>query len=81
MKTRCKFAVTKVSQLGYAGMKEPLKQEEITLTAISGTDGENASYAEFTPQGSLTITVTNPAVIGTFKPGSCYYLDLIPTEG
>ena len=39
---------------------------------------EDLSFAEATPSGELKIYVSNPAVIGTFKPGSEYYLDLIP---
>jgi len=80
MKTRCKFAVIKVAKHGYQGMKEDLKQETVTLWAVYGNDGENQSFAAATPCGTLDITVTNPAVIGTFKLGSCYYLDLIPAE-
>jgi hypothetical protein len=39
---------------------------------------EDVSFAEATPSGELKIYVSNPAVVGTFKPGREYYLDLIP---
>jgi hypothetical protein len=39
---------------------------------------EDLSFAAATPSGELKIYVSNPAVIGTFKPGRDYYLDLIP---
>jgi hypothetical protein len=41
---------------------------------------EDVSFASATPSGELKIYVSNPAVIGTFKPGKNYYLDLVPCE-
>lgn len=39
---------------------------------------EDQRYARYTPMGSLSITVTNPAVL--FEPGKSYYLDFTPVE-
>ena len=84
MKTRCKFKVYKVTRTTYA---EEIKvtrttyAEEITLDAVYGGAGqseENQSFATATPKGTLTITVDNPAVKGSFEPGQYYYLDLTP---
>lgn len=44
------------------------------------TKSEDVSFAEATPSGELKIYVSNPVVVGTFKPGNDYYLDLIPCE-
>ncbi len=74
MKTRCKFQVQKVTR--YQGT-----WEEITLSAVyanSGASTEDLSFAAATPSGTLTINVTNPAVVGKLNPGDYYYLDLIP---
>jgi hypothetical protein len=73
MKTRCKFQVEKVTT--YSG-----NYEQVTLNAVYGGSAENVSFASATPSGKLEITVTNPNVIGQFKPGESYYLDLIPAE-
>lgn len=40
---------------------------------------EDQRYARYTPMGSLSITVTNPAVV--FEPGKSYYLDFTQVEG
>lgn len=42
------------------------------------TNHEDVSFAESTPSGELKIYVSNANVIGSFKPGKDYYLDLIP---
>lgn len=39
-----------------------------------GSD-ENNTYARFTPSGMLSLTVTNPALLGKFEEGEEYYLD------
>lgn len=44
-----------------------------------GSDEDN-TYAKFSPCGSLTLTVSNPALIGAFKPGEKYYLDFKKAE-
>ena len=82
-KTRCKFVVSRVSHHGYSGMPaSALPQESVTLMAVSGSSGsaEDVSFSSATPQGTLEITITNPAIVGTFRPGSHYYLDLITIE-
>lgn len=55
--------------------------ETITMTPVSadkypddGSD-ENNTYAKFTPSGSLSLTIANPALLGKFEIGQVYYLD------
>jgi hypothetical protein len=49
-------------------------QHEYEFTAVHDNDTpENERYSLYTPTGSLTLTVTNPAV--SFTPGAYYYLD------
>ena len=72
MKTTCKFYCSKVAKLAYDG------QEEVTLNAVYGGSSENKSFAEATPSGSMTFTVSNSAVIGKFTPGKEYYVDIYP---
>jgi hypothetical protein len=74
MKTRCKFRVESVTK--FAG-----NWEQVKLTAsYDKASPEDVSFSAATPTGDLNITVTNPAVIGTFTPGASYYLDLVPAE-
>lgn len=85
MRTRCKFVVQSVTQHGYQNMptdRKPMETVKLAAVYDSGGrgDAEDKSFSEATPTGELQITVTNQDVIGTFKPGSAYYLDLIPVK-
>jgi hypothetical protein len=44
-----------------------------------GSDEDN-TFAKFSPSGSLSLTVANPALIGKFNPGEKFYLDFTPAE-
>ena len=61
---------------------DPPKYAQNVRLAASYDPGnpEDVSFAEATPSGDLKIYVSNPVVVGTFKPGKTYYLDLIPCE-
>lgn len=39
-----------------------------------GSD-ENNTYAKFSPSGSFSLTIANPALIGKFAEGEEYYVD------
>lgn len=39
-----------------------------------GSDEDN-TFAKFSPSATLTIQITNPALVGQFKPGETYYVD------
>lgn len=57
--------------------------ESITMSAVTSSDkpygpnGENEdnTYARYTPSGNLSLSITNPALIGKFKVGQKFYLD------
>jgi len=56
--------------------------EEIKLAAVCGKapfgkDGESEdnTYARYTPNGSLSLTINNPSLRGRFKTGQKFYLD------
>jgi len=65
-----------------SGPDEPKRYaERIKMNAVGASDiPEDQHFSKFTPQGSLEIFVTNPAVVGTFEPGEFYYLDIIPAK-
>ena len=55
--------------------------QNVRLAAqYDSSNPEDVSFAESTPSGELKIYVSNPVVIGSFKVGKNYYLDLIPCE-
>jgi len=43
-----------------------------------GSD-ENNTFAKFSPSGDLRICVTNPALLGNFRPGDTFYVDFEKT--
>jgi hypothetical protein len=55
--------------------------EQIKLSAVcgkpynAGGESEDNSYARWTPSGELSLTITNPNLIGQFKQGQKFYLD------
>ncbi len=76
VKTRCKFQCESIMRTLQDGA------ETIKFRAVGSgrANGEDANFSEWTPWGLLEITVTNPAVVGQYKPGDVIYLDLIPAE-
>lgn len=52
---------------------------EITLIPVwTGEDGANASWSKATPNGRLTMGITNPGAIDQFELGKFYFLDFTP---
>lgn len=44
-----------------------------------GSDEDN-TFAKWSPSVELKITITNPALVGQFKPGDKFYVDFTPAE-
>ncbi|EFG2886015.1 hypothetical protein BO068_005218 [Escherichia coli] len=61
--------------------------DKITLNAVArsgsypqdGSDEDN-TFAKFTPSGELSLTITNPSLIGKIEPGRKFYLDFTEAE-
>lgn len=72
---RAKMRITKVEQ--FEGGSEKLEFTAVSKSTAYPADGsdEDNTYAKFSPTGSLTLTVANPALAGRFKPGQRFYLD------
>lgn len=72
---RAKFKITKVEM--YDGGSERLEMTAVSKSGPYPEDGsdEDNTYAKFSPSGSLTLTIANPALAGKFKPGQKFYLD------
>ena len=70
---RCKFQVSKVEQ-GYG-------QEIIALgTVYDENDPEDTKFSNATPWGNMEFGLSNPNLLGKFKEGDVFYLDLTPVE-
>lgn len=71
---RAKFKLKTVTSTEHS---EQLKFEAVGKDGAYGPDGldENNTFAKWTPTGLLELSVANPALIGKFKPGQCFYLD------
>lgn len=55
---------------------------EVKLIPVwTGEDGANASWSKATPQGSLTMGITNPDAIDAFDLGKFYFLDISEAPG
>lgn len=59
--------------------------ERLTMHAVSRSDAypadgsdEDNTYARFSPQAELTITVANSALFGHFEAGQKFYVDFTP---
>lgn len=72
MSVRAKFQVTSIeSMVAYGGGK----QEVVKLTVVN--DDANKAWSQYTPQGSITLHITNPEAAGRFPVGGHFYVDFI----
>lgn len=73
-KVRAKFSCNKVSNF-------PNGYKEAELNAVHSESGENADFANATPSGSLTISISPDVPANNyFTPGKDYYLDFTEVE-
>lgn len=76
---RAKMQVIEVTQMSGC--------ERIKLVPVTGGDfgpqgqSEDNTYARYTPSGELTLTISNPALHGSFRPGQKFYLDFQEVAG
>lgn len=71
MTVRAKFFVKQILNLHVPSPNEVAA--EITLTPVFGD--ENANWSQYTPQGEIKMTVTNPKAIDQFELGGEYFVD------
>ncbi len=77
MKVQAMFYVASIKQ--HATQSPTDVTAEIEMAAafggyLKGLPEGNADWSKYTPQGSLKMTVTNPAAIDEFEPGAVYRL-------
>lgn len=51
---------------------------EVRLFAVYGDGKANESWSKWTPQGQVSMVITNPDAIAAFELGKEYYLDFTP---
>ena len=79
MKMRAKLQIESVT---LRNGHEQLKFHGVCKTGPYPEDGldEDNTFAKFSPSVGLDITITNPALLGQFKPGQKFYVDFTPAE-
>jgi hypothetical protein len=71
MVMRAKMKIMKVDKMEGAEM---LHMSAVGKSDKDGNDEDN-TYAKFTPNGTVTLMISNTALHGKFNPGECYYID------
>ncbi len=85
---RAKMTLTRVHTHRVDGKSDgAVYQEDLEFRAVPRSDGygndgsdENNTYAKFTPNAFLGMSVSNPALFGKFKVGEMYYLNFSRAE-
>jgi len=79
IKMRAKMQITEVNRY--------TQQDRLKMVAVARSGGypddgsdEDNTYAKFSPQGELTITIANPDLLGKFEPGTKFYIDFTPAS-
>lgn len=72
---RAKMVIGSVNRLNET--TEELSMRAVCKNEPYADDGldENNTFSSFTPSAELSITISNPALVGKFKEGESYYLD------
>lgn len=70
-------AKMKVSAVTMGETLDTVKMAPVCKSGAYAADGldEDNTFAKFSPSGSLELTIANPALLGTLRPGQAYYLD------
>lgn len=70
---RAKFVVTEVTEFANSTTKIVKLQPRYDSSLP-----EDKRFAEATPSGDLSMTVTNPGALQHLKAGAIFYLDFVP---
>ena len=64
---RCKMVVNTVLAC--------VNSEQINASPVTDGTPEDNSFSQWTPSGSLDLTISNPDLMGKIKPGAKFYGD------
>ena len=75
---RAKFQISSVEVFS---VSEQVKFHAVAASAYpaDGSDEDN-TFAKFSPSAECKIHITNPALLGKFKPGQKFYVDFTPAD-
>ena len=74
MKVRCKMKVTEVVDRSSSYAPGNVQEShQVKLQPV--TDKLNATWAKYTPGGSVDLTINNPEAFSQFKVGETYFVD------
>jgi hypothetical protein len=75
MLMKAKMQVSQVTDFG--GNNQQVKMAPVCGRQPFGLNGESEdnTFARYTPSGELTLTITNPDLLGKLKPGQVFYLE------
>lgn len=82
-KVRAKFFVKSIQHFHNSDPKAVCAEVKLAPCYGSypgGDSEENKSFAKYTPQGEMAMTITNPAAIEFFEIGKPYYVDFTPAQ-
>lgn len=79
-KMRAKMRITSIEK--HSDEYETLHFHAVAKDGPYPSDGsdEDNTYARFSPDGSMRLSIANPALIGEFSVGDTFYLDFIPVD-
>ena len=84
---RAKMRVQSVEKTPYDSYDEETKgqkteiHETVKLQAVSSNDGDvNEQWSKWTPNGELSLSISNPDACGKVQAGDYVFVDLIPCE-
>lgn len=71
MKVRAKFKCETVTK--HVG------GERVELKPVYGGEA-NKGWSEYTPSGTIEMSITAKGAVGQFEPGKAYYVDFTPAD-
>ncbi len=81
MTVRCKFKVKSIHHLYTGGDTDVAVEVKLmpvweSREGVEGNACENRWFAKWTPQGEITLMITNRDAVDQFEIGADYYVDL-----
>ena len=77
-KVRAKFWVKSIHHSHVSNNDPGAVFAEIKLAPVY--DDDNKDWSKYTPQGEITMGITNPGAIAAFELGKKYYIDFTPAD-
>ena len=73
-------AKVRVSHVTNHGTQEEVVFHPVCKPGSYPSDGsdEDNTFAKFSPSGEFRLTIANPALLDTYKPGQMFYVDFTP---